>query len=158
VILDKILGAATHVAEGRLCLGGHVIDAINAIPLTRRPKVEADVLLLVDHGDAVRQYLAEVKGAANNPWYAAIELLRQLRLVAASHTVDYFHRKNPRLALGLPATGLVLAPEIYYKNSDRLAHTWRLIDSVIGHAGLDIRMAVWDALGSQITELKRTTA
>ena len=116
-IEDQILGAATHVAEGRLCLDGHVIDAIKAIPLTRRPKIEADVLLLVDRGDAVRQYLAEVKGAANNPWYAAIELLRQMRLFAASHTVDYFHHKNPKLPPRLSVTGLVLAPEIYYKTA-----------------------------------------
>ena len=156
-IEHQILGAATHVAEGRLCLDGHVIDAINAIPLTRRPKIEADVLLLVNHGDAVRQYLVEVKGAANNPWYATIELLRQLRLFAASHMVNYFHRKNPQLPPGLPATGLVLAPGTYYKNSDRLAQTRRLIDSVLRHVGLDIRMAVWDAHSSQITELMRTT-
>ena len=157
-IEHQIIGANAQVAERRSCLGGRVIDAINAIPLTRRPKVEADLLLLVDHGPEVRQYLAEVKAAANNPWYAAVELLRQFRLFAASHTADYFHRKHTQLPAGLPATGLVLASRAYYKNADQLEQTWRLVDSIYGHADLDIRVAVWDDETSQIAALTRTPA
>ncbi len=157
-IEDQILGAATDVAEGRSCLGGQVIDAINAIPLTRRPKVEADVLLLVDHGDAVSSTSQKSKVPPITRGTRPSNCCASCACSRASHTVDYFHRKNRKLPPRLPATGLVLAPEIYYKNSDRLAYTWRLIDSVISRVGLDIRMAVWDAGGSQITELRRTTA
>jgi hypothetical protein len=152
----QILGPDALIAVGRVCCGGRVIDAINAIPLTRRPKIEADVLLLVDHGDELRQYLAEVKKSADDPWYATVELLRQLRLLAASsHAGDYFHRKDQRVPAGVPVTGLVVAPKAYYANHDLVERTQRLVDAVRHQTALDVRLAVWDTERAQITEHER---
>ncbi len=152
----QILGPEVHVAEGRLCCGGRVVDAMNAIPLTTRPKVEADILLLVDHGHEQRLYLAEVKKGSDDPWYASVELLRQLRLFKGStHAGDYFHRKDPNVHVGLPVTGLVLAPSDFYVNGQLLNSVWRLVDAVQSRAALDVRLATWDAETGQIAELER---
>jgi hypothetical protein len=160
IVEHEILGSGEQMAEGRLCCGGRVVDAINAIPLTRRPKIEADVLLLVDHGHERRLYLAEVKKDSNNAWYATVELLRQLRLFTAStHAIDYFHRKDTEVPAGLPVTGLVLAPSDYYfapgKKDKAVEPAWRLVDAVTSHRELDVRLATWDAATRRIAELER---
>jgi hypothetical protein len=80
-IEHEILGPGSNIAAGRKCLGGAIRGGINAVPLTSTPKIEADLLLLVEHTNGPHLYLAEVKAMANTPWYATIELLRQLRLL-----------------------------------------------------------------------------
>jgi hypothetical protein len=160
IVEHEILGPGKQMAEGRLCCGGRVLDGINAIPLTRRPKIEADVLLLVDHGQEQRLYLAEVKKNSNNAWYATVELLRQLRLFTAStHAADYFHRKDIHTPSGLPVTGVVLAPRDYYfavgQKGKALDPARRLVDAVTSHGALDVRLATWDAASRRIVELER---
>lgn len=159
IVEHEILGPGKQMAEGRLCFGGRVLDAINAIPLTRRPKIEADVLLLVDHGHDRKLYLAEVKKGSNNPWYATVELLRQMRLFTVSpHAADYFHRKHTEVPSGLPVTGLVLAPRDYYfasgKRVEALDPAKRLVDAVRCHSRLDVRLATWDTATKRIAELE----
>jgi hypothetical protein len=81
-----------------MCLGGAIVGGINAVPLTSTPKIEADLLLLVEHTNGSHLYLAEVKAMANMPWYATIELLGQLRfLLSGSPTLDTFTaQREPR--------------------------------------------------------------
>lgn len=68
-------------------LGGGLIDGVNALPLAydfaqggRHGNVEADMLLTVRSTEGFRLVLCEVKADASDPWYAAVELSRQMRL------------------------------------------------------------------------------
>ncbi|MTD44896.1 hypothetical protein GKE82_11480 [Conexibacter sp. W3-3-2] len=158
IVEHQILGAGDQVADGRTCFGGAVVDGINAIALTLTPKIEADLLLLVDHDGEHRLYLAEAKAMANTPWYATIELLRQLRLFTASgHAADYFHRQDSSIPQALPVTGLVLAPAGYYtaagQRSNSVEPAQRLIAKVCSETDIDIRLATWDATSGTIAEL-----
>jgi hypothetical protein len=67
-------------------------------PLTPTPKIEADLLLLVEHANGPHLYVAEVKAMANTPWYGTIELLRQLRLLLSQEPGPWIfpsHRGDP---------------------------------------------------------------
>jgi hypothetical protein len=151
----EILGPGPRVAPGRACLGGAIVGGINAVPLTLTPKIEADLLLLVQHTSAPRLYLAEVKSMANTPWYATIELLRQLRLLlSGSPTLGYFHR-----TAGTPSdasmTGLIVAPQAYFdsegKRHNAVSPARRLIQAL--KPTVDIRLATWDSRSEAIAEL-----
>ena len=109
--------------EAVRCLEGRIIDGINAMPLSRdetggrRSNVEADLLLLVERAGNYSLVVCEVKDAANNCWYAAIENLRQLKLIHLSaYARRLFHLRAPQLSLpdNIPIIGLVVAPEQYY--------------------------------------------
>jgi hypothetical protein len=150
----EILGPGSSIAPGRKCLGGVIVGGINAVPLTLTPKIEADLLLLVEHTNGPHLYLAEVKSMANTPWYATIELLRQLRLLlSASPTLGYFHR-----TAGSPSdvsiTGLVLAPQVYFdsagKRHNAVGPARRLIQAMT--PTVDIRLATWDSRANAIAE------
>ena len=86
VIEHEILSQAGTVR----CLDGTLVDGVNAMPLSRdgsggrQYNVEADLFLLVDKGGSYQLVICEVKCSANTPWYAAIENLRQLKLVQES--------------------------------------------------------------------------
>ena len=113
------------------CLDGTLVDGINAIPLTRdetggrRGNVEGDLFLLMAKDGDYRLVMCEVKHSANNCWYAAVESLRQLRLLHWSVAARrLFHSRNPRLSLPteIPIIGLVVAPEEYYTQSGQKAN------------------------------------
>jgi hypothetical protein len=155
ILEHEILGPGSKIAPGRKCLGGAIVGGINAVPLTLTPKIEADLLLLVEHTNGSHLYLAEVKSMANTPWYATIELLRQLRLLlSGSPTLGYFHR-----TAGTPSdvsmTGLVLAPQAYFdregKRHNAVGPAKRLIQAV--KPTVDIRLATWDSRSEAIAEL-----
>jgi hypothetical protein len=108
-----------------MVMGAELVDGVNAVPLARDDEkrgragnVEADMLLLVrTSAGKYRLELVEVKISSNNAWYAAIENLRQLRLLGQSpETRRLFHCRRPDLKLSpeLPASGLVLAPEAFF--------------------------------------------
>lgn len=154
-IEQEILGCGSKITPGRKCLGGAIVGGINALPLTLTPKVEADLLLLVEHTNGAHLYLAEVKSMANTPWYATIELLRQLRLLlSGSPALGYFHR-----TAGTPSdvsmTGLVLAPRVYFdsagKRHNAVGPARRLIQAMT--PTVDIRLATWDSRSQAIFEL-----
>jgi hypothetical protein len=154
-IEHEILGSRSKIAPGRKCLGGAIVGGINAVPLTSTPKIEADLLLLVEHTNGPRLYLAEVKSMADTPWYATIELLRQLRLLlSGSPTLGYFHR-----TAGTPSdvamTGLVLAPQVYFdsagKRHNAVDPARRLILAMA--PTVDIRLATWDSRSQAIAEV-----
>lgn len=156
---DEILGSDASIAEGRTCMGGAVVGGINAIPLTAKPKIEADVLLRVQHKDHSQHlYLVEAKKMANTPWYATLELLRQMSLFRASgHAADYFHRCDSSVPKGLPVTGLVVAPAEYYaasgKRSKAVAPTRRLVSAVNSRTDHRVVLATWDDSTKTIAEL-----
>jgi hypothetical protein len=154
-IEHQILGPGSEIALNRRCLGGAIVGGINAVPLTLSPKIKADLLLLVEHAKGPHLYLAEVKSMANTPWYATIELLRQLRLLlSGGPTLRYFHR-----TAGTPSdismTGLVLAPQVYFdspgKRQNAVDPARRLIQAM--KPTIDIRLATWDKRSREITEL-----
>jgi hypothetical protein len=150
--------------EAVRCLDGSVVDGINAMPLTRdatggrRGNVEADLFLLVKKGDSYHLVVCEVKDSSNTCWYAAIESLRQLKLLnlnTAAHQL--FHCRNSHLSLpaGIPIIGLVVAPERYYsrpgQNSNSLRHTIALLRDFTAKTGIDAHLATWDS-NSKIIE------
>jgi hypothetical protein len=95
-----------------------VVDGINAMPLVRdetggrSANVEADVLLLLRDGRGHRLALLEVKYDADNPWYAAVENLLQVKLLSANREQRRLFHARRRVALAdeeLPVVGLVVA-------------------------------------------------
>jgi hypothetical protein len=105
-------------------LGERLIDGVNAFPLScdfagggRRANVEADLLLLSRSIQSHRLVLCEVKTDADDPWFAAVESLRQMRLFLANPAARavMIHRGAlPAEAKVVPVTGLVLAPADYF--------------------------------------------
>jgi hypothetical protein len=103
-------------------MGEPIVDGVNAVPLVlgqgRAGDVEADLLLLTGAPGAYRLVVGEVKVNSNHAWYAAVENLRQVRLVAESPVRGLFHERQPELPLGdaaaLPVAGAVIAPQAFY--------------------------------------------
>lgn len=131
------------------CLGGRLVDGINAVPLGPGRSVEADMLLLVGRKGMYEQLLVEAKVAANNCWYAVVENLRQLALFEANDNLKAgFGRRRLDCEVPdtLPVSGLILAPESYYKargqKSESVAPARRLIEAV----GVNLKLAIWREL------------
>jgi hypothetical protein len=143
--------------EGVRCFGGTLVDGVNAVPLSldpsggRRANVEADLLLLVRDRDQYWVGVGEVKHSSNHAWYAAIENLRQLRLVLASAEAGIIlHQRNPDLALleRLPVRGLVIAPLEFFRargqKGNSVAATQRLLETFRSETNAQPHLAVWD--------------
>lgn len=139
----------------------HLVDGVNAVPLTTNPgagkrkNVEADMLLLVrGTQDQHALHLIEVKDGAQNAWYAAFENLCQLRfLLEAPNTPLLFHRRQSDLNLPrpLPATGVVLAgSSAFYEargqKSESLAPTRTFVGCMRVEAGVNVELAIWDSV------------
>ncbi len=140
------------------CLDGSLIDGINAMPLARdetggrRGNVEGDLLLLIEKAGRYQLVICEVKHSANTCWYAAIESLRQLKLLHLSTAArQLFHRRAPQLSLPpeIPIIGLVVAPEQYYtqpgQKSNVLPHTIRLLGEFTAKNRIEAHLTIWDA-------------
>jgi hypothetical protein len=151
-ILCQHFDTVTYFQDGR------VIDGVNAFPLVRdsgggrNGNVEADLLLLVQWARDYRLVLAEVKHSANNAWFAAVENLRQLKLlISGEDTGQLFRQRNP--ALDLPAnlamTGLVVAPCSFYSQPGQKANSVgaarMLVNTIRSETDVDIRLSVWDS-------------
>jgi hypothetical protein len=58
--------------------------------------------------------MIEVKVAANDPWFALVENLQQIRLArACAHKIQEFVLKSSKKRVGRGVWGLILAPESY---------------------------------------------
>ena len=148
-------------------LGGKLIDGVNAFPLAydfesggRRGNVEADLLLATETGAELRLLLCEIKATANNPWYAAVELLRQLRLFLANplgRSVMQQRGLLPRTSTDIPVVGLVVAPIEYYsapgKRGNALQPARELFQSMHECYGINPKLAVWEPGLCTIREL-----
>ena len=150
------------------CLGHRILDGINALPLVcdacggRSSNVEADLLLLGEHNGKYRLFLCEVKDRSNDPWYAAVESLRQLRLFLSSpESLRLFsHRNNSgNLPHDIPITTLVLAPNHFYaspgKKANAVIPALELIARFNSVLSLDIRLDVLN--GNEIKEWGNST-
>lgn len=139
------------------CMGATVVDGINAMPLVRdeaggrSANVEADVLLLLRDDNGHKLALLEIKDSANNPWYAAVENLLQMKLLSENPVQQrLFHERGVALsAEALPVVGLVVAPEAYYHAPGQkglaVPHAQLLCDRFLSELGVELRLAVWDA-------------
>ena len=140
------------------CYGNKLVDGVNALPLAsdagggRRANVEADMFLLAEHEGAYRLFLCEVKASADDPWFAAVESLRQLKLlVSSSEPRGVFARRNPSLCLpsDIPVTALVLSPPSFYsspgKKADAVKPALKLLARFTSEFGVNVRLAVWDS-------------
>jgi hypothetical protein len=148
-------------------LGGKLIDGVNALPLAcdfagggRYGNVEADMLLAVQSGEGFRLLLCEVKAGANDPWYAAMECLRQMRLFSANpvgRAVMHQRGGLPGTLENAPVSGLVIAPADYYcargKKANAVEPAKRLFALMRERFDIDMRLAVWDARLNTIREL-----
>lgn len=139
------------------CFSSELLDGVAALPLVRdaggarRANVEADLLLLTGSDSSHQLFVCEIKAESNNAWYAAVENLRQLRLLLSSpKDRALFARRNPTLQLGseIPVAGLVLAPRGFYsapgQKSNAQAPALRLLAAICGGFGVDAQLAVWD--------------
>lgn len=154
----------TFVTAGLRSLDAEVIDAVNAVPLTkirggRTGNIEIDIVFLVKHKNGYSLQLVEAKHAANNAWFAVVEALRQLALFEASSETSAVRQlmclRNPKLGLQasqLRAQSLVLAPRAFYESPDRnnpgqkqnaVAPAKELVARVSGELGVRCDLAVW---------------
>lgn len=148
-------------------LGDTLIDGINALPLAsdfadggRRGNVEADMLLVAQSEVKFRLALCEVKADANDPWYAAVELLRQMRLFIANPVGRRVMQQRgalPTSAAEAPITGLIVAPAGYYrgrgKKGNTLAPARRLFGAMCRRFSTDVRFTVWEPERNTILEI-----
>jgi hypothetical protein len=101
-----------------------------------------------------------VKADANDPWYAAVELSRQMRLFVSNpvgRAVMQQRGALPASATEMPVTALVLAPADYYhasgKKGNAVAPAMRLLKEMRRCFGIDIRLAVWNPVLNSIRDL-----
>jgi hypothetical protein len=154
---------ADPIADVR-CMGAVVVDGINAMPLVsdatggRSANVEADVLLLLRDGTGHRLALLEVKYSADNPWYAAVENLLQVKLLSANREQRrLFHARRGVASLDedLPVAGLVVAPLEYYESPGQkslaVQPAQQLHDRFRHELGVDLHLATWDAFARTVT-------
>ncbi|MBF0185957.1 MAG: hypothetical protein HQM06_16430 [Magnetococcales bacterium] len=148
-------------------LGYHLVDGINAVPLSRDPQggrrgnVEADMVLLLEKNGQYVMAVCEVKATANNAWFAAVENLRQLRLFSVSESArSLFHQRNQQLTLPstLPFIACVIAPEEFYchvgqKNNARL-EVIRLLDRFAIMTGYTALLTVLDSSHKRVKMLE----
>jgi hypothetical protein len=130
---------------------------VNAVPLAKDPaggragNVEADMLLLVRASAGKhRLEVVEVKVTANDAWFAAVENLRQLRLLKESmETRRLFVHRQPglRLSADLPCSGLVVAPRAFYsgrgKKGNAVAPAEKLLERMMPRA--HARFGLWES-------------
>jgi hypothetical protein len=154
---------ADPIADVR-CMGAVVVDGINAMPLVsdatggRSANVEADVLLLLRDGRRHRLALLEVKYGADNPWYAAVENLLQVKLLSANREQRRLFHARQSFALldeDLPVVGLVVAPLEYYESPGQkslaVQPAQHLHDRFRDELGVDLHLATWDADARTVT-------
>jgi hypothetical protein len=147
-------------------LGDPLLHGINAVPLAadfpdhgRRANVEADMLLLSRTATGYRLALCELKDGADNAWFAAVELLRQMRLFLSGPSAQSLMTELGHLpadAANVTMTGLVVAPSGYYAargkkgNAVALAHT--LLRRMRQHHNVDVHLAIWNPADNSIQE------
>jgi hypothetical protein len=139
------------------CCGCTLLDGVNAVPLVRDPgggrntNVEADMFLLGEQKGSYRLFLCEVKHESNNAWSAAVENVRQLRLLLSSRELlGVFRHRNPAMDLPseIPVSALVVAPRSFYSHRGQKANAVQpalsLLEQVKAELGVNVRLGVWD--------------
>jgi len=151
------------------CYGNRLVDGVNALPLARdagggrRANVEADMFLLTEREGSYRLFLCEVKAGADDPWLAAVENLRQLKLLTSSpEPLGAFAHRTPSLCLPseIAVTALVLAPRSFYsspgKKKRAVEPALKLLARFRSEFGVDARLAVWNPRLFEIEDYLRS--
>jgi hypothetical protein len=114
----------------------------------RKGQVIADAFGVLKIGKSVRPLLIEVKVAANNPWFALVENLQQIRLArACAQRIREFVHKNSKHRVERGVWGLILAPENYYKrHSGNLTDCKSLLDVLKRHSRARVAFGISDSL------------
>lgn len=82
----------------------------------RSGQVIADAFGILRVGEKARPLLIEVKTTADNPWFALIENLHQIRLArACADQIRTFTESRSKLSVEPGVWGLILAPTSFYK-------------------------------------------
>jgi hypothetical protein len=82
----------------------------------RSGQVIADAFGILETNKSARPLFIEVKTTADDPWFALIENLQQIRLArACARKIKSFAQLNSKLRVEPGVWGLILAPESYYK-------------------------------------------
>jgi hypothetical protein len=82
----------------------------------REGQVIADAFGVLKTGKSLRPLMIEVKITADDPWFALVENLQQIRLArACAHKIQAFVHENSKHRVDRGVWGLILAPESYYK-------------------------------------------
>jgi hypothetical protein len=98
----------------------------------RKGQVIADAFaVLVTDGNS-RPLFIEVKVTANDPWFALVENLQQIRLArACARKIENFVLESSKHRVERGVWGLILAPEDYYaRHSVRLSKCTLLLDAL----------------------------
>ena len=98
----------------------------------REGQVIADAFGVLKTGKSVRPLFIEVKVTANDPWFALVENLQQIRLArACAQKIQTFVHENTEYRVERGVWGLILAPESFYENhSSNLAKCKPLLDAL----------------------------
>jgi hypothetical protein len=108
----------------------------------------ADVCGVLMTEKRVRPLFIEVKVAANNPWFALIENLQQIRLArACAHKIQAFVHQNSKHRVERGVWGLILAPERYYaKHRKNLAQCELLLGAMKQNSRARVAFGISDFL------------
>ena len=125
------------------------------MPLANRRKgqVIADAFGVLETAKSVRPLFIEVKVAANDPWFALVENLQQIRLArACAQKIQAFVHENTEYRVERGVWGLILAPKGYYeKHFDNLAKCRPLLDALKQNTRARVAFGISDSLaGGQI--------
>ncbi len=109
-----------------------VLSAYNNFPLAnmKRGQVISDVLGVVLAGGRVRPLLMEVKVAANDPWYATVECLKQIKLARNDDVHICKHLRTLISGVEEGAWGLVVAPKAFYNGRKLVAQCESLMKAL----------------------------
>jgi hypothetical protein len=116
----------------------------------RKGQVIADGFGVLKIGKSVRPLFIEVKVAANDPWFALVENLQQIRLArACAHKIQEFVHENSKHRVERGGWGLILAPESYYmRHSVSLTKCRSLLDTLKQSTRARVAFGISDSLAN----------
>jgi len=122
----------------------------------RKGQVLADVFGFLEMGKSIRPVFIEIKVTANDPWFALVENLQQIRLArAGARNIQDFVRKKKERQVDRGVWGLILAPKCYYeKHSANLAECKPLLDALKQKTRARVAFGISDYLSSGKIEIK----
>ena len=132
----------------------------NAYPLAHGRRVEADVVAVACGVAGIEIYVVEAKHNADNPWYALVENLRQVKLFQDNLKWNWEFLKKTfsefLLMKGVsksflettpPVRGMVLAPPVYYtkrgQKSNAVQPAQELVNRVASELNVQVLLTKW---------------
>lgn len=116
----------------------------------RGANVEVDLLGILEAGDVAHPLICEIKDDANNPWYAVVENLRQLKLFLSNKQVNLPFLKS-RYEGTRPFSsplGIVIAKSGYFSKPGQKVNSFKAAEILIDrlkakHSDARVMMASW---------------